>query len=351
MASSTPPPAKDSPDSTLDAKDFPPREPSSPVADSGGDSAVAAISAMTAARAEREKDRRGAREEGEGGGDRRDETVEREGEGCRGKEGVGGCVRVTGGGVAAAFAFALSQGASVARGDLAQVAVGGKMERVVVGVVGGWSLSHLGRKQSPAGAQGSQVPRGDGGWRRVDESRFRREICPETQAEVAHRGGGGGGGGKAAAAVRVTQDVSADVLAFAASARARASARSNLATRPGARVPAAGGGSPVAHGGGGGGDGDGGGVSRARFAATRVAGWRSRGLDSARPETVRRAATGGYLPRRNNSRSERAPRERRRWRRRRRFTRARRTTEAAAAAAAAVDRPRGWGSGQSRGRG
>ena len=204
--------------------------------------------------------------------------MEREGEGCRGKEGVGGCVRVYGGGVAAAFAFAFSQGASVARGDLAQVAVGGKMERIVVGVVGGWSLSHLGRKQSPAGAQGSQVPRGDGGWRRrVDESRFRREIRPETQAEVAHRGGGGGGGGKAPAAVRVTQDVSADVLAFAASARARASARSNLATRPGARVPAAGGGSPVAHGGGGGGDGDGGGVSRARFAATRVAGWRSRG--------------------------------------------------------------------------
>ena len=55
VASSTPPPAKDSPDSTLDAKDFPPREPSSPVADSGGDSAVAAISAMTAARAERER--------------------------------------------------------------------------------------------------------------------------------------------------------------------------------------------------------------------------------------------------------------------------------------------------------
>ena len=55
LASSTSPAAKDSPDSTLDAKDSPPREPSSPVADSGGDSAVAAISAMTAARAERER--------------------------------------------------------------------------------------------------------------------------------------------------------------------------------------------------------------------------------------------------------------------------------------------------------
>ena len=150
------------------------------------------------------------------------------------------------------------------------------MERIVVGVVRGWSLADPRRKQNPAGAQGSQVPRGDGRRRQVDESRRRRENRPETQAEVAHRGGGGG---EAAAAARVcvSSDVPTDLSAFAA--HARASARSNHATRPRARarVSTTGGGSPVAHGGGGGGDGDGGGVSRARFAAARVAGWRSRG--------------------------------------------------------------------------